>query len=139
MKKVKMGLAGLCLFLSASIISCKKESESSKIEGSWTLNEVGADLNHDNVVDQGETRTTTQENIAATLTLRSDNTYTYVFVDDTSTGSQTTDNGTFAYNNSMLLLINGTQTDSLAVNTLSSNKLILKQSNNSVEWWIFSK
>ena len=136
MKKVLLSMAIAAVLFSTS---CKKDEAEVTIVGKWTLTEVGADANNNNKVDQGETGPVSAVGLSGFVDIRGNNTFT---ISATFMGQAETVTGTYVYSNNMLTTVAEGETDVATVNTLTSNKLILKnaaEGSAAATWEVYTK
>ena len=120
--------------------SCKKdEDEAVTIIGKWTLSEMGTDSNNNNKVDAGETAAASTVGLSGFLDFKSNNTFSASF----SIGGMTeTAAGTYTYANNSLTTVESGDTEVMTINSLTSNKLIIKnaaEGSGSATWEVYTK
>jgi hypothetical protein len=141
-KNIDMKLLRMCaamLTVSVLLFSCgKKDKVSAGIVGTWTLSEYGADNNNNNIAEANELESVSSVGVSGTVTFNSNNTFTAV---TNFGGASQTETGTYTYsNNTLTTTTNGGSPDVLIVNTLTNNKLIIKDdSSTPADWTVLTK
>lgn len=127
------------LIISAS--ACKKDettvdgSASTSIVGKWNLSELGTDANKNNVLDAGETTSVTGAGVSGYTDLKSDKTFSSSLTIGTVVF---TASGTYTYANNSITTVSSSETKSRTVNTLTTNKLVVKDAEDA-QWEVYTK
>ena len=142
MKKSYTKIVSVSVCLILAISACKKDSSENNnagIVGNWTLSQIGTDANSNNVVDVSEIAGVAVFGVSGTYSFNSNKTYTGAI---TESGSTITESGTYTYSNKILTTISSGSTTVLTVNSVTSNKLVLKDESSAPDpgtWIIYTK
>ncbi len=138
MKKILFILSASTLFLA----SCSKNESNDRkklILGTWNLTELGQDNNSNGNLDNGETQPASNYGVSGYYTFNENG--TAVSSVNTGSGSQTNNaNWSLINNNESLYITSGGQSLTLPIKTLTKNKLILLNTDQSPGTWnVYSK
>jgi hypothetical protein len=115
--------------------SCSKSNDTNtndSIVGNWNYAEVGVDVNNNNVLDAGETKAVGQIGAYGTANFTA-NLYTFNYFDGANPYNET---GTYTYTNGTLKTnTTGRTPNTYNVNTLTSNRLVLRDAFSSPAYW----
>jgi hypothetical protein len=140
MKKFNLRIAALAVSGVLAITSCKKENNSNNGPGpevgNWTLTQVGEDENGNNKLDEGEVYTASEANIAMTINLKGDKTFTSSVT--TAMGSANV-NGTYTFANNALTTVANGETEVYPVTSLAADKMVIKDGPEADAAWLILK